>query len=255
MAKTGKCKLCLLEQPLMDKSHIIPAFMFDSLHQKGTQIYKFAPAELLGGNGRITELPSGEYEEGILCSRCDNEIIGGYELYAHKAMYGKEVVDNDHPEFADRITEQGVKFRKCQNLHYKEFKLFLLSILWKASISTRDIFREVNLGPYEDVIREMILNGDPKEDDKFPILIVSWLNDNFTTSDLVGEPGVNKKQKGVRYVFPIAGVTYVFYISPTSLRPDLQEFVLSSKNEASIVYIPDGKAKKLLMTLFGASKY
>lgn len=255
MLNTGKCKLCLLEKPLLTKSHIIPSFMYDSLYQKGTHIYNFAPAAIMEGKGRISKVPTGEYEGDMLCSQCDNEIIGGYESYAHKAMYGKVEVDKDLPEFADHITEQGIKFRKCRNLHYKEFKLFLLSILWRASISTRDRFREVNLGPYEDAIREMILNGEPEEENKFPILIVSWLNDTSMPSDLAGQPGINKKEKGVRYVFPIAGVTYVFHISPPSLRPDLKEFVLSSKNEASILFVPDGKARKLLMTYFGASKY
>ena len=41
------------------------------------------------------------------------------------------------------------------------FKLFQLSILWRASISNEEIFAGVKLGPHEETIRNMILNNDP----------------------------------------------------------------------------------------------
>jgi hypothetical protein len=253
MQTIGKCKLCHCEKPLLNESHIIPDFMYKGLFDKGHRLNKFAPAEFIKGNKRVSRPPTGEYECGILCATCDNEIIGGYETYARKALYGKvEEYSSDLPECANFKTTSGVTFTHGKNVHYKEFKLFLLSILWKASISSRPFFKEVNLGPYEETIRKMILSGDAKDEETFPIVIMTWLNDKSSSSDVVAQPGINKKEKGVRYIFPIAGVTYVFHISPSSLNPDLREFILSSKDEAYFLHMPKGQALKLLLTYSGA---
>jgi len=250
MQSVGKCKLCLLEKPLLNKSHIIPEFMYESLFDERHRLYKFSPAALSRGEGRILKPPTGEYEGGLLCAECDNKIIGGYETYARKALYGKVEMDTDLPECANFITPDGVKFTRCKNIRYKELKLFLLSIVWRASISSRDLFREVYLGPYEGTIRQMILDGDPKEANVFPILMMTWLGDKSFPAEVIGQPAINRKEKGVRYIFPIAGVTYIFHISPSSLRKELKEFVLAPSNEVSILHVPEGKSSQLFTSYF-----
>ena len=253
MQTVGKCKLCLSEKALLNESHIIPSFMYQGLFDKGHRLNKFAPAEYIAGNKQVSRPPTGEYEGGILCADCDNKIIGGYEAYARKALYGNiEEYSSGLPESGNFRTSEGVEFTHVKNLHYKDFKLFLLSIVWRASISSRPFFREVNLGPYEETIRQMIISGDPKGEETFPIVIMTWLNDKSSSSDVVAQPGVNKIEKGIRYIFPIAGVTYVFHISPTSLNPDLRQFILSERNEAYFLHIPKGQALKLLMRYSGA---
>jgi len=254
MQTIGICKLCQNEKPLLNKSHIIPDFMYESLFDEGHKLYKFAPAELVKGEGRISRPSSGEYEGGILCKKCDNEIIGGYETYVRNALYGKVEESSDLPQCANFITEKGIKYTHCKNIHYKEFKLFLLSILWRASISSREFFNEVNLGPYKDTIRKMVLNGDPKEAEVFPILMMTWLNDKSFSTDVIGKPGINRKEKVVRYIFIIAGITYVFHVSPTSLRQDLKDFILLSTDEVRILHVPLGKMKDLFSSYFGIGK-
>lgn len=245
--------MCLCEKPLLNESHIIPDFMYKGIFDEGHRLNRFAPAEFIKGNKRVSRPPTGEYEGGLLCAKCDNEIIGGYETYARKALYGKaEEYSSDLPECANFKTSGGITFTYCKNIHYKEFKLFLLSILWKTSISSRPFFKEVNLGPYEETIRQMILSGDPKDAEAFPIIILTWLNDKSASSDVIAQPGINKRERGVRYIFPIAGVTYVFHISPSSLNHNLKEFILSSNNEAYFLHTPKGQSLKLLLTYSGA---
>ena len=253
MQTIGKCRLCQCEKPLLNESHIIPEFMYANLFDKNHKLNKFAPAQFIKGEKRLMRPPTGEYDTGLLCAKCDNEIIGGYETYARKALYGKVgEYSGDLPECANFKTSGGLTFTHCKNIHFKEFKLFLLSILWKASISSRPFFKEVNLGPYEETIRQMIYYGDPKDSETFPIVIITWLNDKSASSNVVAQPGINKKDKGIRYIFPIAGVTYIFHISPTSLNQDLKEFVLSSNDEAFFLHIPKGQSLKLLLTYSGA---
>lgn len=227
--------------------------MYVSLFDEGHRLNKLSPVNFIKGNKHVSRPPSGEYEGSLLCAQCDNEIIGSYETYARKALYGDPNGNTDLPECANFKTTGGIGFTHCKNIHYKEFKLFLLSILWRASISSRPFFREVSLCPYEEeIIRQMILNGDPKDAETFPILIITWLNDKSASNDVVAQPGVNRQDKGIRYIFPIAGVTYIFHMSPISLDQNLKGFILSAKNEAFLLHIPAGHSTGLLLTYFGA---
>lgn len=53
---------------------------------------------------------------------------------------------------------------------YRTFKLFHLSILFKASVSSHSTFRAVSLGKHEGRIREMLLAKNPGRAGEYPIL-------------------------------------------------------------------------------------
>lgn len=180
------CHLCKRNKPLLKRSHIIPDFMYANIYDQHHKLNKFAPAEYVLGNRRIERPSSSEYEADILCKDCDGDIIGSYETYGRLALYAEinESADGPIPEHG--VTETGIPVTRMTNLNYQKFKLFLLSILWRASISTRSFFQDVKLGPYEDQIRRMILEDNPGRAEDFPILIMSWLADDSMSHDFVG---------------------------------------------------------------------
>jgi|SRR5271165_579596 len=51
-------------------------------------------------------------------------------------------------------------FRDCRqvSVDYKKFKLFELSILWRAGFEKRTWGRDVDLGPFQEELREHLLN-------------------------------------------------------------------------------------------------
>lgn len=53
---------------------------------------------------------------------------------------------------------------------YTEFKLFQLSILFRASVSTLPSFSSTLLGPHESRIRTMLLTSDPGRQSEYPII-------------------------------------------------------------------------------------
>jgi hypothetical protein len=63
-------------------------------------------------------------------------------------------------------------FYTIQRYDYVSLKLCLLSILWKMSVSNRDAFKSVQLGPFEATIRKMLLAKNPGRVDEFPTVIV-----------------------------------------------------------------------------------
>ena len=254
MQKIGKCKLCHAVRPLLNESHIIPEFMYSGLFNEHHKINKLAPSQYVKGNRRVMRPSSGEYEDGLLCQECDNERIGGLEAYAHAAMFGGKLSASEAPKAQTYKTQEGVKFTRVSNISYTKFKLFLLSILWRASISKRDFFKEVKLGPHENVIREMILSGDPMRYDDYPVIFFTSLTDKSAPRDIVGQPGKNRAGKGIRYVFIIAGITYVFHVSKNSIDPSFLPYTLLPSNEITIFHIPDGKSWGLIQTYFGMNK-
>ena len=66
-------------------------------------------------------------------------------------------------------TEGEANIVRC--VDYKLLKLFILSVLWRASVSGQTFYAGVKLGPYEDALRSLILADNPGEAQDFPIMI------------------------------------------------------------------------------------
>ncbi len=75
------CKLCLNDEKLVKKSHIIPDFMYKDIFDKKHKLYEVTVTK---DKDIIKDKLSqtGGYEEQILCQSCDNEVLGKLEGYA-----------------------------------------------------------------------------------------------------------------------------------------------------------------------------
>lgn len=242
-----KCKLCLLTKPLLNKSHIIPDFMYQELFDKYHKIYRLKTPN----TNKHTKVPTGEYDQNILCADCDNKKMGRFEYYASKVLYGGKLAASESPTFINQVNQHGVKYTYCQNVYYNKFKLFLLSILWRACISKRDFFSSVSLGPYEEIIRQMIINKDPKEPDDFPCVMVAHSSDEPMASEIIVQPVRTKTKLCTIYKFLISGIMYVFYVPKHNLPDTIFEGVINKSNEMKIFHVPEGTGRQLLMNYLG----
>ncbi len=212
--KKGICKLCLQEKELCRKSHIIPRFH-----------YKF----LYGPNNKLVYLNSqkaevrynSEYEGGILCKECEGGILGRLDDYAAKLIH------YDFPtksvfRFEQIDGKECSVLENCPNYDYARFKLFLLSLLWRASITSRPFFKTIKLNlQTEDDLRKMIINSKPGEPEEYPC----FLNLPPLTPGPDGVLGFNTlhmptmspkcvKKDGLEICeFVIEGIHYYFLIS------------------------------------------
>jgi len=236
------CKLCLQDKPLLKESHIIPDFMYQGLFDQAHSLYKIN----LENFKQTKKLYNGEYEPNLLCADCDNNIIGGYENYASVVLYGDRLSRGENIFFENRKNVHGVIFTYCQGIDYLKFKLFLLSILWRASISTRKFFENVNLGPYEDKIRAMILNGNPGEPLDFPCFLSTYKNLQDLPDEVIGQPKKYRTENILGYTFFIGGFVYIYLISKIK-KPDwLSEVAIKKNNEMSIAHMNREQAKNLI---------
>ncbi len=248
------CKLCLKDKKLIKKSHIIPEFMYQGLFDNNHKMFVFKPAERARGEGYIRRASSGEYEGGLLCQSCDNDLLGVHETYASKAIYGGRLPLYECPDFKKYVNVHGLEFSCVSNISYKKIKLFFLSILWRASISTRPLFDEIKIDEHEEVLRKMILNGDPGAVDDYPIFFATMVNDKNAPKDLVAQPQLRITKSGhTSFIFIIGGMIYLFYINANGIKmPDmiLTETIKPS-NEMNIYHVAPGEGWALIKKFYG----
>lgn len=137
------CELCLQESKLCD-SHIIPEFAFRPTYDETGRA-----VEIRGE--RAKKLQKG-YREKLLCPRCEDKLNEGWEKYFKEVWF-------DRPALPVHPTEG---FFTIEGLAYRRFKLFHLSVLWRASVAQGDPFRKVKL-PAEDEeqLRRMLEADNP----------------------------------------------------------------------------------------------
>ena len=237
------CKLCLQDEILLQKSHIIPDFMHKGIFDNKHFLYRVN----LKDDNRPKKLSTGEFEPNILCSKCDNERLGSnLENYANKILYGGKIQKSEKITFQNRINCHGIKMTYCKGINYSKYKLFLLSILWRASISKREFFKYVSLGPYEEEIRKMILNNNPKDQMDFPCFISTYRNYKDLPFELIGQPKKYRKEHILGFTFLIGGFMYIFLISNKNKPEWLSEVAINKNNEMSIVHMDKNNAKKII---------
>ena len=113
---------------------------------------------------------------------------------------------------------------EIHGLDYTLFKLFHLSILWRASVSNRDEFRNVKLGPHEETIRKMLLADDPGAPQTYPFWgrILFDPADRRVTDDVIVEPEASRVDAHYIYVFTFGGCAWYYIVSshdPRALVP------------------------------------
>ncbi len=152
-----KCKLCR-ESTDFGKSHVIPeSFLLHRKIQGETSILATNKSDVYP-----QRRPIGEYDSEILCKKCET-VFNSWD------SYGKELLINKQNDF--KITEENgaIISYHTESFDYAKLKMFFISILWRASISKRDFYTKVNLGPHEDVLRNMIINSDPGTMDDYDV--------------------------------------------------------------------------------------
>lgn len=234
-----KCKLCLKEVPLIKKSHIIPDFMYKGLFDEKhfTALVKLDEMKI------VSKKPDGIYDKRILCAKCDNEIIGAYETYASKILFGGNFSKKLKPKYKVSEEPRGTRV-EVENIDYKKFKLFLISIIWRGHISNNEFFKEINLGKYAEIAREMILNGNPLDENDFETMIFFY-EKNFTLTKSLVPSRKFRMEGNICYSIHIQGVSIVYRISKGT---ELEYFEIGKmrKNNTTNFHLPKGKLAKQL---------
>jgi hypothetical protein len=190
----SKCKLCLNESEL-HKSHIIPEFMYKPLYDDKHRFSRLTAK--LPQDHKYLQKGIREY---LLCSKCE-EKLSNYEKYAADLLFQKS---DCFRKYNDAIV--------FKEINYKLFKLFQLSIIWRASVCNMREFESVRLGPHEDRIRLMILNENPGIAYQY-CCIIGFTPDMRLMEDLIIMPDMIRCEQHRCYRFVINGLFWIYIVS------------------------------------------
>ena len=182
-----RCRFCEEDKKLIE-AHIIPRCQLQALNSPS------GPMVLVSKDLHAKRLQTGQYDDKILCADCDNKFAPWEDDTADLLVRA-----GAYDQF--RQAKPGENFYTIQDYDYASLKLCLLSILWKMSVSDRDVFKDVRLGKFEATIRRMLLDKNPGRTDEFPMAICRLVGE-LDSSTLrptrpIKDEGVNAYELGL----------------------------------------------------------
>lgn len=159
--EANTCRLCGAEGPLC-RSHIVPEFAYAPIKNEKNQIYSVGQ--------RVRKVQTG-YFEHMLCRDCE-ALLSEYER-----AFKRDWMDTIPPDFTHLQTRSLQDVISVALTDYDAFKLFHLSVLWRAAVSSGFKAGPMSLGPYTDQLQTLITNRDPGSVGDFPFIAVLNLDD------------------------------------------------------------------------------
>jgi len=191
---------------------------------------------------------TGYYDKDILCGVCDNELIAGWERYASGLLYGK--VPTGHSQEFKVVPGKGTVMQV--QLHYAQFKLFVLSILWRAHISTNPFFAKVKVPEHEALLRHMLLSQDPGSEDQFRTAVFCIRGFKGQPIGMIPNPGVSDNEVGHIAHFFINGMLYLIELpppAPPDHSPIFDHFALKGTGNLEIPQLQGELAQRMLRAI------
>lgn len=149
-----QCRLCHQEHELRN-SHIVPEFLYGGLYNQKNHLMA------INGRGRQGWKPLQQgIREKLFCEACEQHFNEYCEKPFRRQWCGISPLPNPW-------TEPEIIWL---TVDYSSFKLFHLSILFRASVSSLPTYSEVALGPHEDRMRNMLINRDPGHFWQYPVM-------------------------------------------------------------------------------------
>lgn len=153
------CKLCQ-NNTFLCSSHIIPETFFKGVYGKKNRA---VPISL--ENPSLKLVQQGDREK-LLCKKCEQKFSKWEKILK------SDLVDIEHrKDNRLRFTRIDENYFKVKNIQYKEFKLGILSILWRMSVASNTDFSCYKLGEHEEILREILMREELLDESRYPIIV------------------------------------------------------------------------------------
>ncbi len=210
MENKSVCKLCEKAKSLQ-KSHIIPRSYFKSLKSGNGQLVSIICDE--DSKPKISNI---DPKESLLCRECEQFISLNYERYGTRLFKSGNGV------------KKAKSYIEFSGFKYTEYYLFLITILWRASISSLDDFSNVKLDErIESLLLTCINNKSIKMNtslklDHFIRISVLRVVDSSgqVDDDLIKKMMINfgcerghNARDGIMYYFMVDGFLIGYYLN------------------------------------------
>jgi hypothetical protein len=181
--KEGVCKLCDQVRMLV-KAHVISRRFFKDIKGDAPHAVFFDGSP--EAKRTATYLRAGPYDEEILCEDCEPK-FSELDRYGWE-IFGSPRLDNPIPEFDGRAYRISCDTEKIRR--------FILSVLWRASVSKSRFYSHVRLGPYEKKIKDRIFDPTPLQAHEFPTVILHFNQAKFGVYAQTLFPPLRERHRG-----------------------------------------------------------
>ena len=164
--------------------------------------------------------------EYLLCQECETK-LSRYERYA------AEIIRNI-PNF---LLDSSERFTYSEDVNYSQFKLFQLSIIWRAGVSKSEMFESVSLGKHEEKIRKMIDEEKPGKSSDYGCLMITVPNTRIIDK-IIWSPTREKLFGHNGYRFFTGNLFWYFFVSSHTPDRSSQEFFLKENGLLRIWIAP-----------------
>lgn len=213
------CRLCQKEAALKN-SHIVPEFFYTSTYDA---LHRFRV--ITTNPDTASRFVQKGLREHLLCGECEQH-FGRWEHYAKEKLI-------DSIGLTSVPVSRGVILK---GIDYANFKLFLLSILWRMGVSTLDEFKEVELGTHhEGILRTALLSSDPLAEDRYCCLMIALTLNGVIHTDWIIPPTLVRFNGQHCYRVLINGVLYCFFVSKQPAPQKLRPIFLNLQNEMLVL--------------------
>lgn len=231
------CRLCELDKQLI-KAHIIPRKLYEPIREASRSE---PPSEqvprmyAVGAEQKTKQFQSGIYDPSILCGECDGNLIGSWDKYGQTFLLS---LPDQEKYIADDAGKSGIY--KVDSFDYKQLKLFFMSVLWRAAITSHDFFAQVKLGSWEEKLKKKIQAQDSGDENDFSVVLFKY-EGNF--SEIMHNP-TKQRQDGINfYRFRIPKYGFSIKVDQRSFSSELAPFVLSP-NQPLLMRVSEYKDSK-----------
>src|SRR5690554_1024049 len=131
----GVCLLCEESRELCN-SHIIPEFVYKALYDDKHRFHTLS----VSGSAPPSYGQKG-LRERLLCASCETQ-LSVHERYVNLLFTGQTQIN---------VSRKG-SLIEVNGIDYRHFRLFGMSILWRAHVSNLPFFAAVDLGPHEPLL-------------------------------------------------------------------------------------------------------
>lgn len=217
------CKLCQQKYDLRE-SHIISEAFYEGVYDRR---HRAVPISM--EHSELNFIQKG-IREKLLCGDCEQKIS------KWESILKRDLVDigNQNSKFLS-INHIDEECFKVEGIRYKEFKLAILSILWRMSVTSDQFFESYRLGVYEEKLRQKLLDENVPDEKKYPIMVSRYeLDGVFHPNIVMGFPPGKYDQIFTVQSFIIWSHRFMIFVNDKSFPNVPIEFFLRNSGELSV---------------------
>jgi hypothetical protein len=182
--------------------------------------------------------------ETMLCAVCEGR-FSRYENYFRSFFYGKNPSPLKKVSVGKSVDlssfvglNPDILGVTAVKLDYSQFKLFVLSLVWRASVAKGSFFEKISLGSQHEARLAAMLNAENAgPDDQYAILMVDLQHAKYGLEDFFQQPDCVKDgtQRGCSFI--IGGFMLVTFIAAAGHRPPdpVDSFCLRSSGDLLLI--------------------